>query len=265
MIESHVEQEELLELSIGKAPVIFQMPTIRDLAPPEEDFNAKKNPRFRGYSARRNVTEPENIDFPRPKHNRRKKEEQIKQSQLLTQISEDKDLSNRLNERIKTYDHMKHLKYEQLQQEHEEFYVKPWQMRVNKAMNNENYQKYLKIKEEMLENCDKNPVPIRSSLPPNKVPTIRVSRKGLSDPHTRYKERQKQEERLFKIINDAHGIETPLPQKPFEGKFDSGYYMRAKQTRFYTGRQTDAMQHGKRIFAQKYRDSINDNITTIKY
>lgn len=265
MIENVTDQETIFELVDGKPPLIFQMPTIKQLKEPEQDFKPTKNPRFADRRRHRNVQEPYELDSSRSNRTRKKKEEQIKQSKLLSQINDDVNQITRLNNRLKAYDEMRSLKYNQLQQEQEEFFFKPLQARITKAMSKDKYEKYLKYKEETIRESDKNPVPIRSPLPPNKVPTIIVSRKGIQDPHTRYKERQRKEERLERIINEAHGIEPPPKQKPYESGFDPGYYTRVLTTRFYTGRQEDAMLHGKRLFPQKFNDSINGNICTIKY
>ena len=263
MIEVSADFNEIAELQIGNRAQIFQRPTINDMRTTEDSLTPRRNPRFKKthYVGKEPtvVKEPEVIDFPRPKRNLHKNAEQVEHSKLLTQIKSDQSLSTKLTARLQRFDDIQQMKYIIMGKEHDDYYFRPYVERVRKAMEEDNYQKYLIKKEKAMREADLRPVPIRSNRKANKIPTIRFSRKGLQDPHTRHIERRKKEEELERIINEAQGIYPPKPPKPRRG-LDMNYYDRCKEVRFYTGRQEDAMKHGRKYFPQKFADDVRKDI-----
>ena len=264
MIEVEANQNVIAKLQIGEPAKIFQMPTVRDIKC-ETPSTPRRNPRFNKKLSERELKEPEVIDFPRPRRNKKKKE-QVEHSKLLTQIKSDQNLHNNLSTRLKRFDEVQRFKYNCMEIEHDDYYFKPWTERVKKVMNEENYAKFLSKKEEAIKEADKKPIPIRSNRELHKIPTIRVSMKGLRDPHTKYKERQKKEDELIRIIHAAEGIQDDenIPQnKNKDNRLDLLFYKKCPETRFYTGRQSDAKLHGKKLFKDKLHDSVANDILTI--
>ena len=259
MIEVSADFNEIAELQIGNRAQIFQRPTIHDIRNSGES-TPRRNPRFKKtHYVGKEVKEPEVIDFPRPKRNLQRNIDQVEHSNLLTQIKADQNLSTKLTARLKRFDDIQQMKYIIMGKEHDDYYFKPYVQKIKKAMEDEKYQKYLTKKEKAIKEADLRPVPIRSNREANRIPTIRISRKGLQDPYTRHIERKKKEEELDRIINEAQGIPPPKPPKPRRG-LDMNYYDRRKEVRFYTGRQEDAMKHGRKYFPQKFADDIRKDI-----
>ena len=264
MIEVEAKPNDIAKLQIGEPAKIFQMPTIRDIKR-ETTTTPRKNPRFNKRFTEREPKKPEVIDFPRP-HRSKKKKEQVEHSKLLTQIKSDQNLYTNLSTRLKRYDEVQRFKYNYMEIEHDDYYFKPWSERVRKEMNGDNYAKFLSKKEEAIKEADKKQIPIRSNRELHKIPTIRVSMKGLRDPHTKYKEKQRKEDELIRII---HSVEKPeedenVPQnKVKEKRLDLLFYKKCTETRFYTGRQSDAKLHGKKLFKDKSHDTVSEDILTI--
>ena len=261
MIEVSATPQEIAELQIGRKPQIFQRPTIREMREPEAE-TPRRNPRFNKHHYTKKVEQPEVIDFPRPPHPRNKNQEAVQHSKLLTQIKSDQSLSAKLTARLKRFDDIQLMKYQCMEKEHDDYYFRPYVERVKKAMADDKYQKYLIKKEKAIREADLRPIPIRTNREANKIPVIRISMKGMHDPHTKQKQRQKKEEELERIIHEAQGIYEPPPPKPRKG-LDMNYYDRCKEVRFYTGRQEDAMRHGRKIFRQKFADDIRNDIRMI--
>lgn len=234
----HSDVPEINMLLVGRNPDIFKARPNPQSARPAY-APVEPSPRFA-------IHEPE-FESPktaRPDFNRNS----LRQAKLLSQVKSDEEFTKSLETTLAAYENAHRVKAIVHERDYMSHYYRPLQMRIKEQMVGRNYRNYKQRQSEIIRKMDEHPIAIQSPEKPIQPPGIRVNQRGLRDPTNKFAERQQEEERLTRFINEANGITSGRRKLPPLATLDYKALEARHHTRFFFGTDESQVKSGRRFF-----------------
>lgn len=146
-----------------------------------------------------------------------------------------------------------------MHQEVEEQYLQPVQRRISKKVTGDEYQAFLKRRKRAIAHFDaRTKVRDTFNKPLPTIPTLTAQVGDLVNPITRFRRHAQREAELTDFIAKSTGTYEEPPTFKENDTMNLKQWRILAETRFYAG--TEPASKGKRVFDEKFRSSVADQI-----